>query len=76
MHHKALWPLTRTANRGFRGYPIATVAFYGPDDRRVGFPDLVTFWLVDSSAAWDRFAPPLPENAIAATYRRLVESVN
>jgi hypothetical protein len=34
MHHKALWPLTKTANRGFRGYPIATVAFYGPDDRR------------------------------------------
>ncbi len=34
MHYKALWPLTKTANRGFRGYPIATIAFYGPDDRR------------------------------------------
>ena len=34
MHHKALWPLTKRANRGFRGYPIATIAFYGPDDRR------------------------------------------
>jgi hypothetical protein len=34
MHHKALWPLTKKANRGFRGYPVATVAFYGPDDRR------------------------------------------
>jgi len=33
MHYKALWPLTKLANRGFRGYPIATVAFYGPDDR-------------------------------------------
>ena len=34
MHHKALWPATKKANRGFRGYPVATVAFYGPDDRR------------------------------------------
>jgi hypothetical protein len=34
MHHKAFWPLTKTASRGFRGYPVATVAFYGPDDRR------------------------------------------
>jgi hypothetical protein len=31
MHRKALWPLTKWANRGFRGYPVA---FYGPDDRR------------------------------------------
>jgi hypothetical protein len=34
VHHKALWPVTKQANRGFKGYPIATVAFYGPDDRR------------------------------------------
>jgi hypothetical protein len=34
MHHKALWSLTKRSNRGFRGYPVATVAFYGPDDRR------------------------------------------
>ena len=33
MHYKALWPLTKRANRGFHGYPAATVAFYGPDDR-------------------------------------------
>jgi hypothetical protein len=26
--------LTKKARRGFRGYPVATVAFYGPDDRR------------------------------------------
>jgi hypothetical protein len=32
--YKALWPLEKLACRGFRGYPIATVAFYGPDDRR------------------------------------------
>ena len=34
MHHKALWSLTKQANRGFRGYPMGTIAFYGPDDRR------------------------------------------
>ena len=25
--------LAKKAHRGFRGYPVATVAFYGPDDR-------------------------------------------
>jgi hypothetical protein len=28
--HKAL---SKQARRGFRGYPLATIAFYGPDDR-------------------------------------------
>ena len=27
-------PLNKKAKRGFRGYPVATVAFYGPDDTR------------------------------------------
>ena len=27
-------PLEKKARRGFRGYPVATVAFYGPDDQR------------------------------------------
>lgn len=26
--------LAKRARRGFRGYPVATVAFYGPDNRR------------------------------------------
>lgn len=26
-------PLYRKARRGFRGYPIATIAPYGPDDK-------------------------------------------
>lgn len=26
--------IRRKANQGMRGYPVATVAFYGPDDRR------------------------------------------
>jgi len=31
MHAKAL---RKKAERGFRGYPVATVALYGPDDKR------------------------------------------
>ena len=27
-------PLKKKNRRGFRGYPIATIAFYGPDDTR------------------------------------------
>jgi len=27
-------PLQKKARRGFRGYPVATVAFYGPSDER------------------------------------------
>lgn len=27
-------PLEKRANRGFRGYPVATIAFYGPDANR------------------------------------------
>jgi hypothetical protein len=27
-------PFHNRARRGFRGYPVATVAFYGPDDRK------------------------------------------
>lgn len=26
-------PLAKKAKRGFHGYPVATIAFYGPDDR-------------------------------------------
>src|SRR3712207_8890095 len=26
--------LTKTAKKGFRGFPVATVALYGPDNRR------------------------------------------
>ena len=27
-------PLKKKARRGFRGYPVATIAFYDPDDTR------------------------------------------
>jgi hypothetical protein len=32
--YKAIWALEKRSRRGFRGDPLATVAFYGPDDRR------------------------------------------
>ncbi len=31
---RSVSPLQKKARRGFRGYPVATVAFYGPDDTR------------------------------------------
>ena len=34
MEFKHRSPLKKKARRGFRGYPLATVAFYGPDDLR------------------------------------------
>ena len=34
--HTAPWQarLAKRAKKGFRGYPIGTIAFYGPDDKR------------------------------------------
>jgi hypothetical protein len=34
MKFKRQSPLKKMARRGFQGYPVATVGFYGPDDRR------------------------------------------
>ena len=54
-------PLRKKAKKGFRGYPIATIAFYGPDDTRaskvaVGIilaedqdPEYMQKWFSDSS---------------------------
>src|SRR5262249_37516518 len=30
---EALKPLAKKAKKGFRGFPMATIAFYGPDDK-------------------------------------------
>ena len=69
MHHKAIWPIAKFRNRGFRGYPVVTVAFYGPDDRRaskvaVGIlpndrtdPDILQRWNVDEGDARDPACP-------------------
>jgi hypothetical protein len=34
MRSPSLKPILKKAKKGFQGYPIATVAFYGPDNRR------------------------------------------
>ena len=31
--HGRRWSLQKRAQRGFRGYPIATIAYYGPNDK-------------------------------------------
>ncbi len=32
-HDKGRYWLQKKARRGFRGYPLATIAYYGPDDK-------------------------------------------
>ena len=52
-------PLKRKARRGFRGYPVATIAFYGPNDQQAskvavgivakedGEPDTLELWFAE-----------------------------
>jgi hypothetical protein len=52
-------PLKKRARRGFRGYPVATIAFYGPNDKNAskvavgiltkedGDPDIVERWFAE-----------------------------
>jgi hypothetical protein len=54
--HRSDSPLKKKARRGFRGFPVATVAFYGPNDERAskvavgivshedGDPDSIERW--------------------------------
>lgn len=64
MSFKAQWyreKFAKKRKKGFRGYPVATVAFYGPDDQRAskvavaivategGTPDPLQRWLSDTS---------------------------
>jgi hypothetical protein len=34
MHAPSYKPVVKRAKKGFRGYPVGTIAFYGPDNRR------------------------------------------
>ena len=52
-------PLKKKVRRGFRGYPLATIAFYGPNDERAskaaigilskedGDPDVLERWFAE-----------------------------
>jgi len=56
-------PLKKKSRRGFRGYPVATIAFYGPDDTTaskvaVGIitvedspPDFLKRWFIEDGDA-------------------------
>jgi hypothetical protein len=56
-------PLIKKAKRGFRGYPVATVAYYGPDNHKAtnvavgiitheeGDPDPLRRWFADEKDA-------------------------
>jgi hypothetical protein len=33
-HHRSRYQLEKRSQRAFRGYPIAAIAYYGPDDTR------------------------------------------
>ncbi len=56
-------PLKKKSRRGFRGYPVATIAFYGPDDvtaskaavgivnREDAPPDFLNRWFLEDGDA-------------------------
>ena len=78
-------PLTKKARRGFRGYPVATVAFYGPDDKTatkvaVGIvnhegaePDPFQRWFSDENDA--RFNEQIGKQVLEFIKRHKVLSV-
>jgi hypothetical protein len=43
-------PLLKKAKHGSRGYPLATVMFYGPDDQTATKVAVGIIWLRDMSA--------------------------
>jgi len=78
-------PLTKKARRGFRGYPVATIAFYGPDARRAtkvavgivrsegGEPDPLERWFVEEGDI--RKSPSVLEEVLELIEREGVRSV-
>jgi len=44
-------PLKKKARRGFHGYPVATIAFYGPDDKRASKVAVGILHAVDAEPA-------------------------
>jgi hypothetical protein len=66
------------------GYPESTVRAAveaglrecpAHDPEAPDITELVTFWLTEPDG-WEWFAPPLPEETIAAIHRRLVGAAN
>jgi hypothetical protein len=77
--HRSDSPLKKKARRGFRGYPVATIAFYGPTDERAskvavgilshedGDPDAMEHWFAEEG---DVRTDPTVEKAILEFIRR------
>jgi hypothetical protein len=57
-------PLKKKARRGFRGYPAATIAFYGPDNKRAG---KVAVGIVNAEGADPTMQRWFPEEGDART---------
>jgi len=78
-------PLTKKARRGFRGYPAATIAFYGPDAHRAtkvvvgivrsegGEPDPLERWYAEEGDI--RKSPSVFEEILELIEREGVRSV-
>jgi hypothetical protein len=78
-------PLKKKARRGFRGYPAATIAFYGPNDQKaskvaVGIvtkedaePDVLERWLAEDRDI--RTDPVVAGEILAFIQRHEVKSV-
>jgi len=88
MSFKAQWQrdkLRKKALHGFRGYPVATIAYYGPDDQRaskvvVGIvaaegadADPMEKWYSDSSDV--RSDPKIIESILSLLQNHAVRSV-
>jgi len=83
--HRSDSPLKKKARRGFRGYPVATIAFYGPDDERAskvavgivshedGDPDHMERWFDDDGDV--RTDPTVAKAILEFTRRYGVQSV-
>ena len=78
-------PLQKKARRGFRGYPVATIALYGPDDSRAtkvavgiirsegGEPDPLERWFAEEGDV--RRDPTISEEILELVKREGVRSV-
>jgi hypothetical protein len=70
--HRSDSPLKKKARRGFRGYPAATVAFYGPDNQRAS---KVAVGIVEAEGAAPVMARWFAEESDARTDPAIAASV-
>ena len=79
--------VTRLADKGFRGYPIATVALYGPTAQRASKvavaiflkqsdePDFLQRWFAPGESADVRYDPDIDSEIVAFIRKHEVRSV-